>query len=687
MSIKQLLFSTKPLFGRLAAVMIFFILQMNGYASNPPTIGIKALPAGTELSWTNMEGAEGYSVYRAESRFGKYESLTPSPIRVTSFVDRDHRYAYYKVSAWNNGMEGNLSAPQSLDMDFFGPNILIFSPGDSREEVQKVIDQVTKELADGRKSQFTSKRQAILFKPGNYDWLHFENGFYMQVAGLGFSPAETVIDRVSVDTDWLGGRNATCNFWRTLENLTILNKSGSFNYGISQAAPLRRLLIHGTVKLDMGGWASGGYLANSVVSDTIGSIPQQQFFLRNNEMNYFRGVNWNLVAVGCTGTIEPKTNRSLIDQTPVVYEKPFLYFKNGAFFVFVPARRNGENGTSWGSGKIEKGNSISLDRFYVAHADIDNETTLNRQLQLGKHILFTPGIYKVAEPLTVTKPNTILLGLGLATIQPTTGKSGMLVDEVEGVRIAGLIFDAGPGENEQSSTGGSPVLLQVGKKGSKKDLRKHPIVLSDLFFRVGGVDTDKPCRADISLEINARGTICDHFWIWRADHGAQVGWSLNRADYGLVVNGNDVTIYGLFVEHFQKYDTWWKGERGKMYFYQNEKAYDVPIQQDWVGPDGNGHGWAAYRVADHVVSHEAWGVGVYSVFIKTKGFVLLENAILAPEKGNIVFHYPFTVLLSTKGGIEHIINGAGGPHTNKESPRGSLHALPPSFNNVWKSKR
>ncbi|HOI50392.1 MAG TPA: coagulation factor 5/8 type domain-containing protein, partial [Prolixibacteraceae bacterium] len=459
-------------------------------------------------------------------------------MKKTSFFDNDgkHKYAYFKVSAWVGGKESDPSAPQSLEMELFGSNTLVVSPDDSREAVRQEIEKITKELANGRISQFTNRRQAILFKPGNYDWLGFENGFYMHVAGLGFSPTETRIDRVSVNTNWLGGNNATCNFWRALENVTLLNHSGEFNYGVSQAAPLRRLKIQGKVNLDMGGWASGGYLANSLVTDTIGSVSQQQFFLRNNQLNYFQGVNWNLVSVGDVGTIEPKANRSIVNQTPVIYEKPFIYFSNGDYRVFLPARRENEKGTTWSDGKTEQGVSISLDRFYVARADIDNDATLNHQLQLGKHILFTPGIYQVSQPLQVNKPNIILLGLGLASIQPTAGNNAMEVDDVEGVRIAGLIFDAGSGVNPATSTGGSPVLLQVGKRGAQKDLSHNPIVLSDLFFRVGGVDTEEPCRADISVEINAHSTIGDHFWVWRADHGQQVAWELNRADYGLVVN-------------------------------------------------------------------------------------------------------------------------------------------------------
>ena len=87
-------------------------------------------------------------------------------------------------------------------------------------------------------------------------------------------------------------------------------------------------------------------------------------------------------------------------------------------------------------------------------------------------------------------------------------------------------------------------------------------------------------------------------WLWRADHGAGVGWSVNTADTGLVVNGNDVTMYGLFVEHFQKYQTIWNGERGRTYFYQNEFPYEMPNQAAWM--NGSTRGYAAYKVADSV---------------------------------------------------------------------------------------
>jgi hypothetical protein len=42
---------------------------------------------------------------------------------------------------------------------------------------------------------------------------------------------------------------------------------------------------------------------------------------------------------------------------------------------------------------------------------------------------------------------------------------------------------------------------------------------------------------------------------------------------GLIVNGNDVTLYGLFAEHSMEYETIWNGNGGRCYFYQNELPF------------------------------------------------------------------------------------------------------------------
>ena len=163
-----------------------------------------------------------------------------------------------------------------------------------------------------------------------------------------------------------------------------------------------------------------------------------------------------------------------------------------------------------------------------------------------------------------------MLGLGFATLRPTNGTAAMTTADVDGIDIAGILFDAG----EKSS----PVLVEVGPQGSHASHAKNPIFLHDVFFRVGGAGVG---RAKVNLRVNSNDTIIDHTWIWRADHGHGVGWTSNLSDNGLVVNGNNVTIYGLFVEHHQQFQVLWNGNHGRTYFYQSEIPYDPPDQPSY----------------------------------------------------------------------------------------------------------
>ena len=106
--------------------------------------------------------------------------------------------------------------------------------------------------------------------------------------------------------------------------------------------------------------------------------------------------------------------------------------------------------------------------------------------------------------------------------------------------------------------------------------------MQDVFFRIGGATAGS---ATDSLVVNSSHVILDDIWAWRADHGAGVGWTSNTADTGLTVNGNDVTAYGLAVEHYQKNEVVWNGQGGEDIFFQNEMPYDPPSQAAWMsGP-------------------------------------------------------------------------------------------------------
>jgi hypothetical protein len=341
----------------------------------------------------------------------------------------------------------------------------------------------------------------------------------------------------------------------------------------------------------------------------------------------------------------PSPPYTKIALTPVVREKPFLQVNAaGEFSVRVPQLRSDSAGITWRGGETA-GETIPLSRFYIARPDVDTAETINAQLANGKNLIFTPGIYDLIAPVRVTHPHTVLLGLGYATLRPVKGTAAVTTADADGIEIAGLLFDAGPIE--------SPVLLEVGPEGSKSRHAQDPIALHDVFFRVGGAGVG---RAKVDLTINSNDTLVDHTWIWRADHGDGVGWNLNTSENGLIVNGNDVTIYGLFVEHHQQFQVLWKGNYGRTYFYQSEIPYDPPNQASYTSVPGV-NGWASYKVADGVTNHEAWGLGVYSVF-EHPG-VVLTRAIETPKKPEVRFHNIITVALGEHGEIRHVIDDTG----------------------------
>jgi hypothetical protein len=409
--------------------------------------------------------------------------------------------------------------------------------------------------------------------------------------------------------------------------------------------------IRGNLQFDLGGWASGGFLANSIVEGTTGLTSGQQWFCRNVELGEWIGGNWNRTFVGSSGTPAetwPQAPTTIVDSTPVIRDKPFLVIDDaGEFSVFVPSLVKTTRGVSWQGGN-EAGMRIPISDFYIAFAEKDSAKSINSALAAGKHLLFTPGIYSLDQTIRIRRPGTVVMGMGLATLLPETGQAAIVTDDVPGITISSLMVDAG--------LQNSPALIQIGDIESRTDHSQNPTTLHDIFCRVGGA---VPGRADACLVVNSNDVIIDHAWLWRADHGAGAEWTVNRSKNGLVVNGDDVTIYGLFNEHFQEYQTVWNGERGCLYFYQSEIPYDVPSHEAWRSKSREGY--ASYKVADHVQVHEAHGLGIYSFFHiqkqKDPG-MRLKSAIEVPEtKGVRVIHV--STFSGRSGGIDHPVNGRG----------------------------
>ncbi|MBD8621034.1 adenylyl cyclase [Sphingomonas sp. CFBP 13728] len=503
------------------------------------------------------------------------------------------------------------------------------------------------------RAHFTDTRHAILFRPGRYA-VDVNVGFFTQVAGLGRLPGDVVIDgHVHAEADWAKGM-ALVNFWRGVENLSVRPADGADRWAVSQAAPYRRVHLRGDLALDDGGWSSGGFMADCRIDGTVRSGTQQQWFTRNSHIGAWAGSNWNMMFAGVDGappTSFPEPPYTSLPTVPVVREKPFLHVTpTGRWAVFVPALRRDTRGTSWATG-ASAGTSIALSRFLIAHPDTPI-SAINEALAAGRHLLLTPGIYRLDAPLRIEHADTVVLGLGLATLLAEDDAAAIVVADVPGVAIAGLLIDAGPVE--------TPILVQVGPRGASRDHSRNPTLLADLFFRVGGATVGK---AATCLEINSHHVIGDHLWIWRADHGdreggrVHVGWTESTADQGLIVNGDDVIIHGLFVEHFQKYQVTWNGERGRTFFYQCELPYDPPSQAAYRA--GSTRGWAAYKVADTVEVHEATGMGIYANFTADPSIVL-ESAVEAPRRAGVRFASITTISLGTgQGTIAHLVNDTG----------------------------
>jgi len=524
----------------------------------------------------------------------------------------------------------------------FGPNVFVFDSKMPMETIQSKVDEVFKQQES---SQFGPGRYAFLFHPGEYN-LDVNVGFYTEVLGLGLSPdAVSISGQVHSEADWMKG-NATCTFWRSVSGMAVTPMDGTNRWATSQATPFRRMHIKGNLVLDDGGWSSGGFIADSRIDGTINSGSQQQYFLRNTSMGNWKGANWNMFFLGDVNPPSgewPKPAYTVVSETPVVREKPFLFVdEKGNYSVFIPAfRQTGSIGTSWENGETP-GNSIPLNKFYIAQAEKDNAGSINAALKKGKNLLITPGLYHLEASIKVKRPDTVILGIGLPSLITDNGTPAIEVSDVDGVKIGGLMIEA--------TTTNSPNLVVIGEPGSSKNHSSDPTCLWDIFCRAGGAFNG---MANCFVTINSNDVIGDHFWLWRADHGKGVDWDSNKNANGLRVNGNNVTIYGLFVEHNQEYETLWYGENGRVYFYQCEMPYDPPTQEAWMR--GEVKGYPGYKVDDSVQTHEAWGIGVYCV-LRNKSIVA-ENGIEAPNKPGIKMHHLLTIKLG--GNINHVISGVG----------------------------
>lgn len=585
----------------------------------------------------------------------------------------------FALAAMTSGFATTVLAdePESPGQPDLGSNVHIFNSSMPQSQIQATVDAIAAQQVN---NEFGTQRYALLFEPGTYGTqsnpLNFQIGYYTAVAGLGLSPNDVVINgSIDVYNRCLGANNTNClalvNFWRSLSNLTInVNHAtcspGEF-WAVSQAAPMRRVRVNGwTTLMDYctgPSFASGGFIADSEFDNMfVINGSQQQWITRNSKVDLWTNGVWNQVFSGVVGAPaqcfpeQPKVcgPYTTLATSPVTREAPFLYLNSEKHFnVLVPSVQRNSAGTTWGSGPTP-GSSISIDSFFVARPS-DSVSTINRALRRGMNLILTPGIYGLERTIEVTRPDTVVLGLGFPTLIPHHGLVAMRVAGAQGVLLSGLLFDAGAQK--------SPVLLQVGSRdGENESDGADPSALHDVFFRIGGAAAGKATK---SLVVNSDNVILDDIWAWRADHGNGVGWTVNTADTGVVVNGDNVTAYGLFVEHYQKDEVIWNGDSGTDIFFQNEMPYDPPSQAAWMEAPGV-NGWAAFKVGNEVERFTGYGMGSYSFFNQHIN-IYAAHAFEVPDSlPPASLHDLLTIFLDPNngsGGILHVVNDTGGSST------------------------
>src|SRR5487761_1408536 len=558
----------------------------------------------------------------------------------------------------------------------FGPNVCVFNDTMSQSAIQADLNAIATQQVPVA-SQFDSNRYSVLFEPGTYGSaaspLVFQVGYYTQVAGLGALPSDTVINGAidvfnNLCTAGTQNCNADDNFWRSLSNLDLnvhlpatvpayappavdafgagCDNSAEF-WAASQAAPMRRVIINGSVFAQdycaNNNYASGGFIADSELTGNLETLGNQQYMVRNSSIGGASGCPgglWNNVYSGVkgapaqvfTGQCEQNT---VLASSPVTEEEPFLYTDaSGKSQVFVPSVQTNSSGTSWSSG-TEAGKSLPLSSFFVANPG-------------------TPVAAIDLAPIVVSRPGTVVLGMGFATLVPQHGLAAMVVLPNTGVTAPGLLFDAGPVN--------SPALLSVGTPLPAAGAASDPDTIQDVFFRIGGAETTTT-SATVSLLDNASNSIIDDVWAWRADHGNSVGWTANKGATGVVVTGNNVTSYGLAVEHYQKSEVVWTGQGGTNVFFQNELPYDVPSQSAW-NESSAFSGYPAFQVGSGVKTFTGYGMGSYVVFIDTSATLHVTEAFQAPPAPGVKFSDVFGVWIGGSGGLDSVVNGTGGPVTS-----------------------
>ena len=559
-------------------------------------------------------------------------------------------------------------------------SVSVFNPSMPAGDIESVVNAAFATnggdpLTSCGNGEFSDKRYAFVFLPGTYNNVDVPVGYYTSVYGAGMAPTDTVFN---------GGRGvyaeqgcgqyevgALNSFWRSAENFhTTTDYSWAVGTGmtwaVSQASPLRNVKVDNDLLLFeylseyccAAGYASGGWNSGMEVGGKTSFGSQQQYMTRNSKSSQFDTPVWNGVFAGVTGAPAANcgmtndfgsTNASIsvVDTVPLLAEKPYIISLDNAasFQLVVPApRQNIPAGPQWTSSGFAGSTIVDFSEVYVTKPT-DTSAIINSKLSEGLHVIVTPAIYELDEALVLQHENQVLLGLGLATlIAPSNGEPCVRIGDVAGVRVAGLLLEAGPWR----TNGG---MLEVGTSGSFPGQISNPVVLSDIFARVGGPSTGVG-PVDYMFLVQSGYTIIDNTWLWRADHGVD-GLVYNSDNYvknGLRVTADNVFAYGLASEHTIEDNVVWEGDNGLTLFFQAEIMYD------WTEPTWD---HSCYKLGANVTGHTGTGLGCYSYFRDASSYAIKGIDTNGAKSVNIDKAVSIFLDGNQNSGINNIMNDDG----------------------------
>ena len=227
-------------------------------------------------------------------------------------------------------------------------------------------------------------------------------------------------------------------------------------------------------------------------------------------------------------------------------------------------------GPNW-STVARQGDSLPLSSFYIATvAAGDNAETMNAALASGKNLLLDPGTYVLDAPLTIAKPDKVVMGLGDPVLRADNTATLVVKNSAPSTVLSkfnadGRAFDPadmGPFAHNQVVIGDTPH-----GAGSRND----PTALTDVSSVSGSTN---------GFLLNQNYTILNQGEIQTNNNSGDgyttTNWAASSGNTGAIVNGDHNTWQGIWLEHFKKTEITWNGEYGNVEFLENERPLTVP---------------------------------------------------------------------------------------------------------------